>query len=341
MTIGGLNQGNLLYNLNNQVQMPPQPASQPVDNGIFTQEKSEKENSMKTPLVIGTIALAALGCYLGRGKIKKFLGFAQENAPKPNTPKPTPHTEPAAPAPKPEKPPVSPKPPEKPVETLQKLENGNQLITRKYSSGEIVVVTKNPDGLMLEKVIKDANENVKTKINREYNGKELAKEIRLDSGVKTVTTYGEKGAYVHEITDVTGKTMHFKELTPKKFTYKDYINGKTEEFVSEFTNPTTVSTTRTITDANGNLLGDKLTLVTKYNSKKCIIRTADELYSNGELIMTKTYKHAPGATDTFAVVQDTQTVMEKGFENQAEMAENAINLFQKMGVNERLRLNPY
>ena len=95
MTINFSSQPNLLYNLTqnsaaSQLQTPSQAA-----NSIMTQQKPEKmpekeQNSLKTPLIIGTIALAALGCYLGRGKIKEFLGLAEKNAKNIHDPKPNP-----------------------------------------------------------------------------------------------------------------------------------------------------------------------------------------------------------------------------------------------------------
>lgn len=407
MTINFSSQPNLLYNLTqNSAASQPQTPSQAA-NSVMTQQKPEKmpeneQNSLKTPLIIGAIALAALGCYLGRGKIKEFLGLAEKNAKNIHDPKPNPTPSPVQMPVKSETgaqattivPEITDrgakvlserfKPADltasfekdyrKGLKLVQKhdnvfertfvelkdgkgasrltmcydkngklieyravgkktekkfvaedfettvrrfVEKGNSVTTvRNYADKTTARTIRNSKNKVLEYVKKDANGNIIDEVRHEYNGEKLTKTTMMNNydGKKStrIINYGEKGCGSGEIVDKNG-VKTFWELTPEKYTRKVIDGEKTIDIESIFLNPSTKSTTRTVTDKNGKII-TKITNVTKYNSDKCIIQTSEELYDmKGQLMATRTYKHAPNKTDTFAVLQDTETVLSENY----------------------------
>ena len=427
-------QPNLFYNFS-QKSFPAQ-AQQPwqTSDSIMLQKKPEEnvqkdKNSMKIPLILGTIALAALGCYMGRGKIKEFLGLAEKNAKNMHEPKPNPTP---SPAPKPVNPETGAqaatnvpeitdrgakvlsekfKPADltasfekdygKGLKLVQKydksykrtfvelkdgkgasrltrcyaqtgkwveyravgkkgqkkfsaedyettvrkfVENGNsETIIRNFADKTTTRTLRNAKNNVLEHVKKDANGNIIDQVKHEYSGEKLTKTTIMNNfdGKKTtrVINYGEKGCGSGEFVDEKG-VKTFWELTPEKYT-KKVINGdKTIDIESVFLNPSTKSTTRTVTGKDGKII-DKMTDKITYKSDKCIIPTSEELLNaNGQLIARRTYKHASNATDTFAVLRDTETVVSENYKFLENEIDYLFNRFDGVRVkSEYERLN--
>ena len=73
---------------------------------------------------------------------------------------------------------------------------------------------------------------------------------------------------------------------------------------------------------------DKIT----YNSDKCVIPTSEELLdAQGQLIARRTYKHS-NATDTFAVLDNTETVVSEKYKTFEDKIDSLFDRFSHKRV---------
>ena len=196
---------------------------------------------------------------------------------------------------------------------------------------------------MLSEVSENFDGTLHTKTKYEYLGLKLIKKTTTEIGThrsNEVVHFGENGAYARKATKLSGEMEIFEELVPSRYKYKEIYDGKTLNIESVFINPSTKSTTRTVRGKDGKII-EKITNIRKYNSDKCVIPTEDVLLdAKGQLIAKKTYKHAPGATDTFAVLDGKEVVVAENYKSLENSIDSLFNSFaDRLVKSEYERLN--